>query len=309
MRSLWPLGALILCGAIASAAPPKRVPKPDAGRVDVPEPEIAPDLGAVPDLRAPASHPLLPGPGGKEASARCELCHSVQGWTKDPRFDHSRTGFELKGQHAQATCAECHARGYVGTPTLCSACHQDVHEGRLGARCDGCHNELEGWMTRFDADAHRRTNFPLTGRHALIPCQECHLDTRDRTFGRATVDCVGCHAKDLVRTVAVLDHQALGFSSNCRLCHDTAHFQPARFPSHDSCFQLTGGPHNGFRCQDCHTSIPARPQVGTCSTNTASCTSCHTHACERTAGLHSNVPGYQCKDRKCYECHRFTPGG
>jgi hypothetical protein len=41
-----------------------------------------------------------------------------------------------------------------------------------------------------------------------------------------------------------------------------------------------------------------------CSTNNASCTRCH--ACPPMQERHVNVRGFQCKDRKCYECHQFV---
>ena len=41
---------------------------------------------------------------------------------------------------------------------------------------------------------------PLTGRHAFIPCQECHGDRRDRGFARTTPECLACHQQDYDRT-------------------------------------------------------------------------------------------------------------
>ena len=60
----------------------------------------------------------------------------------------------------------------------------------LGVQCASCH-DTSGWKSRFDADAHRRTNFPLQGRHALLPCEQCHGDRRDRAFARPTVAVLG----------------------------------------------------------------------------------------------------------------------
>jgi hypothetical protein len=227
------------------------------------------------------------------------------------RFAHERTGFVLKGPHAEAECVECHAERYAGTPTSCAACHQDVHRGQLGQRCESCHDEDRGWSApAFDADAHRRTAFPLTGRHAMIPCEECHLDRRDRSFGRATVDCYACHAGDYARTAALgVDHMAAGFSTNCRECHDFWRFKPARMPQHDACFQLTGGPHLGIACESCHSPLPNPLRLASCNSGTETCTSCHEHIASRTDPLHTSVTGYQFKDRKCYECHRFASGG
>ena len=237
-------------------------------------------------------------------ATRCSVCHVTAGWDR-VRFDHSRTGFELHGAHAEITCSACHAGDFAkGLPTACIGCHQDAHAGDRGTRCAACHDE-RSWAPLFTADAHRRTNFPLTGRHALIPCVECHQETRDRVFTSATKDCVGCHAADYARTAGgSVDHVAAGFPQTCRTCHETFRWRPARFAQHDLCFQLSGGVHAGISCLDCHTTLRGATISGACSTNTAGCIRCHTAA--KTVPLHTNVPGFQLNDRKCYECHRFT---
>ena len=250
-------------------------------------------------LLAAQAHPV--------AATKCAACHSPEGWNR-VTFDHDRTGFSLVGRHREATCAGCHAglEFKARLSTRCSACHEDVHSAEFGARCEGCHDP-NGWQTRFDANAHRNTGFPLMGRHAVIPCEECHYDTRDRNFSRAAVQCTTCHSQDYARTAGgSIDHMANNFSQTCTDCHGAFAFQPARFAAHDRCFELGGGPHAGIRCLDCHTSLHNVAANGTCATNTAACTNCHTHSCTRTDQIHSKVAGYQCKDRKCYECHRFT---
>jgi len=237
---------------------------------------------------------------------RCGVCHSTESWTK-VTFDHERTGFPLRGRHAVTTCSSCHASAdfRAAVPTGCAACHKDVHAGEFGTRCASCH-DAESWRSRFNADAHRRTNFPLTGRHALIPCEECHLNQRDREFTRATVDCFACHQADYLRAATIsIDHLAAGFGTSCRDCHNPWSFRAGRFPGHDACFQLAPGPHAGIACLDCHTRLTGFVATGTCATNTASCTRCH--FCPPMQQRHQQVAGFQCKDRKCYECHQFTP--
>ena len=241
----------------------------------------------------------------------CGACHSPEGWSR-VTFDHARTGFPLEGRHQRAACAGCHASldFKAPIPQRCSTCHQDAHAGEFGARCEGCHDAFS-WEPRFDANAHRSTGFPLLGRHATIACEECHRDLRDRTFSRAAVACAACHQKDYDRTAGgAIDHAANGFSTRCTDCHGAMTFRGARFAAHEACFEITGGPHAGLACLDCHTSLHGIAATGACATFTASCTSCHTHTCARTDPRHADVQGYQCKDRKCYECHRFaTPPG
>ena len=235
---------------------------------------------------------------------RCAACHTPEGWQR-VRFDHTRTGFPLAGVHREATCKACHAGDFAkAQPTACIGCHEDAHAGERGGRCAACHDE-KSWAPLFTADAHRRTNFPLTGRHALIPCLECHQETRDRAFTRSTKDCIGCHAADYARTAGTsIDHAAAGFPQTCRTCHEGWRWRSARLPQHDRCFQVGAGPHAGISCLDCHTALRAATTDGSCATNTASCQRCH--ACDKVTPKHAQVGGFQCKDRKCYECHRFT---
>jgi hypothetical protein len=257
------------------------------------------------------SHPVFPLPSQMGISGAgdtsCSACHTTADWTK-VTFDHDRTGFPLRGRHSATTCSGCHASSDFRqpVPNTCAACHKDVHRGEFGIRCASCHDP-ESWRSRFNADAHRRTNFPLNGRHALIPCEECHLNQRDREFTRATIECFACHQADYARAATIsIDHVAAGFGTRCRDCHNPWTFRGGRFSAHDLCFQLSAGPHAGIACLDCHTSITGFVATGTCSTNTASCTRCH--FCPTMQQRHQQVSGFQCKDRKCYECHQFTPG-
>jgi hypothetical protein len=237
---------------------------------------------------------------------RCAACHTAEGWQR-VHFDHTRTEFPLAGAHQVALCRSCHGSDFAkALPTTCVGCHEDPHSGDRGGACQGCHDE-RSWLPLFDANAHRRTNFPLTGRHALLPCTECHQERRDRVFTRSAKQCIDCHAADYARTAGTsINHIAAGFPQTCRTCHDPWRWRGAQIPQHDRCFQLSAGPHAGISCLDCHSSLGKIAFAGTCATNTANCVRCHT--CDRTDPRHASVAGYQCRDRKCYECHRFSAG-
>ena len=256
----------------------------------------APTLGLQPS-------PPLPPPPAHAGATRCAICHATDGW-KPARFPHEKTGFPLTGQHARASCKACHPVSFQEvTGRECAACHRDPHRGIAGRRCGTCH-DAEHWKSSFNADAHRRTNFPLQGRHALIPCEECHGDRRDQTFARPAAQCVACHQADFARAAgAALDHSAPGFPTDCRQCHTWWRFAPAYFPQHEICFSIATGVHAGIRCLSCHTSLAGASITGLCNTGTAACTRCHDCA------SHPAVPGFQCTNQKCYECHRFSGGG
>jgi hypothetical protein len=244
-------------------------------------------------------------PPGHGAGTRCSACHVTSSW-KQVSFDHSRLGFPLEGRHLAIGCRACHVSGdfRAPLPTTCAACHTDVHLGQLGARCGRCHDATD-WSSRFDVSAHQRTNFPLTGRHAAIPCEECHLAQRDRKFTRSTVGCFACHQADYARTAGTaFDHARSGFGTDCKSCHFTSTFKKALFAAHEVCFQIDVGPHAGISCLDCHTSLANATVTGACNTGTASCIRCH--SCASVQAPHTQVAGFQCKDRKCYECHSFT---
>jgi hypothetical protein len=255
---------------------------------------------ALPDQRGAGA-----GAGEAAGATRCGACHLVEGWEK-VRFNHDPTGFPLRGVHADVSCNGCHGKSFdKPVADTCSACHRDRHAGEFGLHCEGCHDE-KSWRPLFQADAHRRTNFPLVGKHALIPCAECHGNLRDRSFARAAVRCDACHEGDFMRTAAVsIDHLANNYSRECQTCHNTFRFFPASVAAHDACFRITSGSHHGVHCLSCHSALNAAAFTGACATGTFRCSECHSHQCARSDVQHKNVMGYQCATTKCYECHKI----
>jgi hypothetical protein len=258
---------------------------------------------AAPRRSKPAAEP--PAAADAHATTDCAACHVETSWSEF-RFDHARTGFPLEGAHGRVTCRGCHRKDFkTALPTTCIGCHRDRHAGQLGLHCEGCHGTAN-WreVTFFWGDGHRTTAFPLTGKHTTIPCQECHGDMRNRAFSRAPLQCVACHRADYdgAKTRSA-DHAALGLGTDCQSCHGTWSFVPARFPPHDSCFQLSTGSHRALRCQQCHSTTAGLVFTGMCAA-TVTCTSCHDHQCARSDQQHQNVPGYACVDQKCYQCHQ-----
>ncbi|MGQ0508423.1 MAG: cytochrome C [Myxococcaceae bacterium] len=212
----------------------------------------------------------------------CGDCHTTTSWA-EVIFDHERTGFPLRGAHVKTPCAGCHFSDFKrATPRTCAACHEDIHGGELGSRCEGCHNEKD-WESEFRADAHRRTNFPLVGRHALLPCEACHAELPSRKFSRVTVECLTCHQTDFNRTNAVSISHAT-FSPNCRQCHNVIRFAPAIYPGHEnnaSGFKIATGPHAAIGCRDCHDTVKGA------SAANVKCTNCHRHNCPDTIAEHT----------------------
>jgi len=248
---------------------------------------------------ASAEHPTSP------KATRCDACHTPSGW-RPARFAHDRTAFPLLGAHTKTSCRECHTRNYeAAIPTTCAGCHQDPHVGELGFQCRSCHDETAFQSPKFGVDAHRRTSFPLYGKHGALPCDECHVGKRASTFDRAAVDCATCHQRDAIRaTTVTVDHGRTPFVASCKTCHEPVGFSPATLPGHDVCFPISRGAHVGVGCTECHGSLRGATVSGACAAVGVACADCHVHSAAVEARHHDDVAGYQHASERCIGCHR-----
>src|SRR5512139_641396 len=211
----------------------------------------------------------------------CGSCHSERTW-KDTRFDHDKTRFALQGKHRQVKCDSCHKdEKYKNTPAACLACHRkdDVHKGQQGEQCETCHGADDWKRTTFN---HGRSRFPLTGRHVMLACKQCHLTQQ---FRDAKSECVACHDKQDVHK------RRLG--TQCESCHNARSWQLWDF-NHDTRtrFRLDGG-HRGLDCYACH----KVPVTGKAALPT-SCVSCH-----EKDDVHEGSYGPRCGN--CHETGSF----
>jgi hypothetical protein len=173
---------------------------------------------------------------------KCEDCHDQAVW-KTARFNHDKTKFPLRGGHAGVKCDACHTGDLFRDKlaTSCVSCHKkdDAHKGQLGSRCEQCHGDAS-WRKTVAFD-HDLTRFPLIGRHAVVPCEECHRTT---SFKDVRSACAGCHKDQF--------HEGR-LGANCALCHNPNSWARWRF-NHNSQtkYPLTGA-HQGLDCHACHT--------------------------------------------------------
>lgn len=261
-------------------------------------------LAGSPSMRADEAPARTDNPHGPLVD-ECSVCHGPDSWYPariDRRFDHSRFRFPLEGAHAQAACRSCHlALEFAKTVKTCVGCHQDIHDGELGTDCARCHSARSfidrARMTR----AHQLTRFPLSGAHSATDCEDCHKPVAQgsHSYVNLPVECEACHAQDYLATTTP-DHSANQFSRECMGCHNTASWNSARFPDHDTIFfPINSGVHRGkwHVCSDCH--IDPHNQA------TFSCfVGCHAHADEtRMATKHQGVGGYEYVPYACYGCH------
>lgn len=216
----------------------------------------------------------------------CADCHSQDTWS-EARFDHSTTGFALKGGHRDLDCGACHpnrpdgsAGRYAEASPSCASCHSldDEHGGRLGPRCESCHTTSSWSAPRFDHAG--KTGYPLLGRHARAACAACH--TGDRYDDPIETECQACHGADD-------EHRGLA-GPDCGRCHGPAGWLPADFDhARDTKFPLSGA-HAAATCRQCHVDPFFQRAPPT------DCGGCH-----RSDDPHG---GEQTSD--CGRCHRET---
>jgi len=222
----------------------------------------------------------------------CEDCHSTSAWVPS-FFDHINTGFELTGAHVGRQCSDCHQGTTVGASQDCYSCHQQNYNEATGhlaqaypLECTLCHNTT----TWDDADFnHNTTNFPLTGAHIGTECLDCHTSG----FTGTSTDCASCHT-DNYNQASNPNHQNLGLSTNCDLCHSTQPgWEPASFSVHRNYYALNGAHASVANdCYLCHN--------GNYNTTPNTCYGCHSSDYNNT-----NDPDHATANfpTDCSSCH------
>jgi hypothetical protein len=192
--------------------------------------------------------------GALPSGMDCADCHSSDRWRplrKDARFEHDKTGFRLVDKHAAAACGSCHSDlRFAANPTQprqCVSCHTDVHQSRFGRDCASCH-DTRSFNSSPGPQAHARTNLPLTGAHASVPCASCHRGEAAGSYTALDARCVSCHRADY-EGVTLPNHVAGSFSQECVQCHNSLAWQGAEFAH--TAFVLDG-PHATASCTSCH---------------------------------------------------------
>lgn len=206
--------------------------------------------------------------------ADCLACHNGKN-----KFDHDIASFKLEGEHREAKCEECHQNSlYKGAPSDCYSCHQnqDEHDGRFGTDCSACHTPSDWDNASFD---HNRSNFPLTGAHTSVSCEDCHSSGQ---FAGLSSTCVSCHAEP--------QEHAGQFGTDCAACHTTNAWSPATFNGQHT-FPLDHGEDGLIACATCHPS----------NYETYTCYGCHEHTEANIRGEHleEGISDFN----NCVECH------
>jgi hypothetical protein len=221
---------------------------------------------------------------------QCGVCHTSEGW-KPALFDHSGTGFELVGGHAEVSCENCHLDAtFQGADPTCISCHgqDDQHQGQFGTECTLCHTVF-GWEDvdfdhsgayAQDCIACHQSDSPVN--HYPGQCSACHSTdgwlpaTFNHQVAGAT-DCLACHTSD-----RPINH----FPGQCSTCHNTSAWKPTSF-SHT--FPMN---HEGAneQCSLCHT---------TANYSQYTCYGCHEHSVAEVSKEHEGIPDLN----NCIRCH------
>jgi len=257
----------------------------------------------------------------------CAICHKVSSWLELKPFDHAKASarsphgrFILKGHHAKAACASCHAgEHYRNIARLCVSCHilQDHHAGNFGRRCNLCHGQKSWSMSiagsgrgrrgkaitsaisvlRKISFDHGKTGFALIGNHKTkAKCEGCHKTS----FNNTPHNCFACHKKKdvhkgLLGKKCQSCHTPLGFNKLIKLrgglsplANAIVILKKARFDHAKTRFPLIGNHKTKAKCEGCHkTSFRKTPTT---------CISCH-----KKKDVHKGRFG-----RKCQSCHSPT---
>jgi len=232
----------------------------------------------------------------------CVSCHTTDAWSPprpDPTFNHDAVaGFPLDGRHAEVTCVGCHGLVFNQVDARlgdCATCHVDVHQGTVTPPCVACHT-TESFAITDRAVVHP-ADFPLEGAHFQITCDRCHVDDFGGAYRALSTECTACHMGDYSSSVLV-NHQALGFSTNCTECHSTLDFRDVQFDHVliSDGFELLGR-HAGIECTACHSGpggeLPVVP------TDANDCYSCH-------VSQYNGEHGGSGFPTDCTACHNTT---
>jgi hypothetical protein len=166
--------------------------------------------------------------------------------------------------------------------------------GDMDLDCRLCHTEAN-WDVRADSLAfdHGTTGFPLEGRHAGVPCRDCH---EEPVFAHVGVRCLDCH----------LDAHRGRLGPDCEACHQPAGWvdRNEERRSHDAtAFPLVGA-HARVDCDACHEGAVAGEFVGT----PTDCYACHRDTYEGTTDPDHAAAGFPTDCRQCHDEFASTWG-
>jgi hypothetical protein len=263
----------------------------------------------------------------KFRSGDCAKCHNQEHW-KIEKFDHSVTGYPIRGKHAEIACTKCHVQknspakldqkhfNWTGLTSRCVSCHKDYHLfgnikmkafGNLG-NCLGCHNEASWNQTKnFDHNTH--TRYVIDGKHTELKCNDCHIVGGKKADPNHRVaqyrwplltqkTCENCH-----KSPHVGQFSAAMLAKKCTECHITQGWlldkNKKNFNHNETRFPLDGK-HLKLKCNDCH--LKDKKQVFKfTSVEQKFCIDCHAN--QHKDQFHEKFSGQSCAS--CHSTEQF----
>lgn len=234
-----------------------------------------------------------------EASLACQSCHSEHRGANAPRtdfnlvrFPHESVGYSLRAhaglpRRQDFTCQSCHPDSVrTFDEARCRACHLKVNKEALvehmqvfGPVCLNCHDGVDQYGSR--QFSHRRTDYPLEGRHADAACEACHQSAGTIAELRSTPQaCAACHASRDV-------HEGR-LGKACGDCHVPLDWAEASIDHDLTAFPLEQA-HLSLSCDGCHVAGQL----------TGVATDCY--ACHSEDDAHGGRYGARCE-----ACHQAT---
>lgn len=241
---------------------------------------------------------------------KCTDCHTTDSWNtmkSGKGFDHAKTRFPLTGAHTSAKCTDCH--GPAGKQVFkfksadakfCIDCHKNTHVNQFSKKfsaqsCTACH-DTKSFKNRLPFD-HNQTSYKLTGAHAKVKCQECHVPT---TASATPIEWPNASKKDSPHSLRLGKFLFPEMSQKqCLTCHQDYHQG-----------QLD------LRCTQCHTEDAWKPNSFDHNKQStfplkfkhaqAKCSECHknTNRFIVHKGVNRPVVRYKPLSNQCVDCHK-----
>ncbi len=234
-----------------------------------------------------------------QLGAKCDSCHTTATFALTSYRHKALTAF-FRGKHAVINCHDCHKRAegvfpagrgiavrFTGIGTNCAACHQDPHQGQLGASCGSCHAVDAAWKNANRA-FHKAGLFPLEGRHLSVACASCHWNGVIKGTPNTCYDCHWVRRQD--------DIYKTRLGNQCETCHRPFSWAAVTFDHAARTGFALNAAHRGLSCERCHSG-----QLFTQATS--ACSSCHMKDYQATANPSHQAAGFPLS---CQTCHRAS---
>lgn len=243
----------------------------------------------------------------------CTDCHKEASFSVTKSlayFDHTKTGFELRGKHRKVECKQCHTSRFTDPlpHNTCNACHRDYHHGQFTDRgitpdCAECHTVNGFEVTLYTIEDHNNSRFPLEEAHLATPCYACHKPDNRWNFKSVGERCVDCH-EDV--HAGYIDEKYYPDQS-CTSCHLVTNWKENVFNHDLTDFELEGV-HTTENCMSCHGSDDANAvsRYENFQDLVSTCSSCHDDIHNRQFEKGGDTDCATCHGYDSWEIARFN---